>query len=80
MLRLLASALALLVLAAPPLPAQSLPDWAETPRNEASTPPPPPPPDPTRVKVDEVPVDGALGLGLLAAAGAAYAMRRLRQA
>ena len=60
--------------------AQSLPDWAapspapamrsdEGPLETGPNPPPPPPP---------VPIDG--GLTLLAAAGAGYAVRKLRRA
>ena len=72
---------AALLLAAGPLAAQSVPDWAAAPSSDASTvdsesklgpgPPPPPPPPPG------VPVDG--GLALLALAGAGYAARRLRE-
>ena len=63
-----------------PVSAQSLPEWAApsgpAPTAEgpsASLAPPPPPPPPT-----QVPLDG--GLVLLGAAGAAYGVRRLRQA
>lgn len=71
---------AALLLAAGPLAAQSVPDWAAAPSSDASAeaeankgpgPPPPPPPPPG------VPVDG--GLALLALAGAGYAARRLRE-
>ena len=73
------AALALALLLAVPAAAQSLPDWAAPsgPAPPGTTdsagpggPPPPPPPPPP------VPVDG--GLSLLALAGGASAVRRLR--
>ncbi|MDX1530946.1 MAG: hypothetical protein R3362_05415 [Rhodothermales bacterium] len=82
-MRLLVCSLAasLLLLAAPLAVAQSTPEWA-TPGTPSGPPPPPPaellpggdsPPD------FPVPID-PLGLGLLGAAGALYAVRRLRGA
>ena len=60
--------------------AQTVPDWAapsggvatEAPSNSGPAAPPPPPPIPP-----QVPIDG--GLSLLALAGGAYAVRRLRK-
>ena len=60
--------------------AQTVPDWAapsggvatEAPSNSGGGGPPPPPTTPP-----QVPIDG--GLGLLALAGGAYAVRRLRK-
>ncbi|MEM6783264.1 MAG: hypothetical protein AAF624_05960 [Bacteroidota bacterium] len=75
MLRL--TVLAAVLFVALPASAQSLPDWAAPQAAPATAPSAPTeavptlPGDPT-----QVPVDG--GLGLLALAGAGYAMRRLR--
>ena len=71
---------AALMLAAPVAGAQSMPEWASP-----SYTPPPPGPTPMATPgvpggggpVTQTPVDG--GLGLLALAGGAYAVRRLRQ-
>lgn len=76
-----------LVLAAPAALAQSVPDWAapmgssEGPSGSPSDPAallaPPTLPGGGVAPLQEVPIDG--GLGLLALAGGAYAVRRLRQ-
>ncbi|MEM6784081.1 MAG: hypothetical protein AAF624_10165 [Bacteroidota bacterium] len=81
---LLATLMAALVCVGP-AQAQSLPDWAAPSSPPAAFDPPGSPSDPTggggggppSTPPTPVPVDG--GLGLLTAAGAAYAYRRLRQ-
>jgi len=77
--RLVAAAL-LLALCAGPLAAQSLPDWAKpspipSPMSPEAMMAPPTLPGGGGVPT-QVPIDG--GLGLLALAGGAYAVRRLR--
>ncbi|CAN5613410.1 hypothetical protein BH23BAC4_BH23BAC4_16750 [soil metagenome] len=72
---LILAAFVLAGLVAAPVMGQSLPGWASPsnpnsgPPEAANAPPPPPPPE-------QVPIDG--GLGLLALAGAGYAVKRLR--
>lgn len=70
--------LALAMLLASPALAQSLPDWAapSAPEVSAATMPPPPPGGGGGTVPQQVPLDG--GLGLLMLAGAGYAARTLR--